>query len=75
MSNALWKKALVDPLINTTKSVNVMLRNQQGRDIVKIPRDINTIEDVNKLSDEINNAIKFPYLRYLTRQNNPYFDR
>ena len=75
MSSTLWKKALVDHLINTTKSENVMLRNQQVRDIVKIPRDINTIEDVNKLSDEINNAIKFPYLRYLTRENNPYFDR
>ncbi len=75
MSSTLWKKALVDHLINTTKSVNVMLRNQQVRDIVKIPHNINTIEDVNKLSDEINNAIKFPYLRYLTRQNNPYFDR
>ena len=50
MSSTLWKKALVDHLINTTKSVNVMLRNQQVRDIVKIPRDINTIEDVNKVT-------------------------
>ena len=75
MSSTLWKKALVDHLINTTKSVNVMLRNQQIQQIVRIPHELNTIEEIDNLSRELNNAIKFPYLRYMTRKTNPYFDR
>ena len=70
--STLWKKALIDHLINTTKSVNIMLRNNEVRQLVKIPRDLNTIEDIERLSQEINSAIKFPYLRYLVKHEYPY---
>ena len=70
--STLWKKALVDHLINTTKSVNIMLRNQEIKQLVRIPRDLNTIEDINLLSQEINSAIKFPYLRYLVKDDSRF---
>ena len=70
--STLWKKALVDHLINTTKSVNIMLRNQDIKQLVRIPRDLNTIEDINLLSQEINSAIKFPYLRYLVKDDSRF---
>lgn len=70
--STLWKKALVDHLINTTKSVNIMLRNQEIKQLVRIPRDLNTIEDINRLSNEINSAIKFPYLRYLVKDDSRF---
>ena len=75
MSNTLWKKALIDHLINTTKSVNIMLKNQEVRQLVKIPRDLNSIDDINMLSTEINNAIKFPYLRYMVKDYQPYREK
>ena len=70
--STLWKKALVDHLINTTKSVNIMLRNHDVKQLVRIPPDLNTIEEIDRLSHEINSAIKFPYLRYMVKDQSSY---
>ena len=65
----IWKKVLVDHLINTTKSVNVMLRNKNVRQLIQIPKELDNIDDINKLSKDLNNAIKFPYLCYLPKEH------
>ena len=70
--STLWKKALIDHLINTTKSVNIMLRNQDIKQLVRIPCSLNTIEDINRLSREINSTIKFPYLRYMVKDDSRF---
>ena len=60
-------KALVKHLTRTAEAVNFSLKNNGYRPLVLIP-ELETMEEIEKFSDKLNNIIKFPHLRYLSSE-------
>jgi|TARA_B110001469_G_C9569223_1_gene282248 hypothetical protein len=62
-----WKKLFTNHLIKTGHSVNIHLKNQNVKHLIRIPKKFKNEQEMKEFSNELNNSIKFPHLKYLQK--------
>ncbi len=60
-------KTLIKHLTRTAEAINFSLKTNGYSPLVSVPK-MKTLEDIENFSDNLNNIIKFPHLRYLSSE-------
>lgn len=63
-----WKKLFSQHLITTARAVNMSLEQNNIRQLIEIPNSLHSEKQMLELSDEINNSIRFPHLKYIVEK-------
>lgn len=62
-----WKKLFSKHLVATANAVNANFKHNNISQLIQIPKAFHSEEQMIKFSNEINNCIRFPHLRYLEK--------